>query len=247
MTQPDSIIPDPYNPLDWNRYAYVRYNPVNNTDPTGHRVCSSKSDCEDYALTPSGRDQWIIPISIEDSVDAEQEIMLNDPLELMTRIILGEEGGKLFTDTEDDAYGVGWAVLNRKKSGYYKDFSRRGINPRLKIDDDEYGNYEWYWASASSIYGLHTRRALDPIGSGEWGSVDKAIRYYNRAREIAKDILTASEAEDITGYPGYYMEWYDAQNADGSNPYERTHFRVKDKDTNIIAHGFCVTTAAVCR
>jgi len=26
FTQPDSIIPDPYNPLDWNRYAYVRSN-----------------------------------------------------------------------------------------------------------------------------------------------------------------------------------------------------------------------------
>jgi len=25
-TSPDSLIPDPYNPLDWNRYAYVRFN-----------------------------------------------------------------------------------------------------------------------------------------------------------------------------------------------------------------------------
>jgi RHS repeat-associated protein len=35
---PDSVIPDQYNPLDWNRYAYVRYNPINHNDPTGHRV-----------------------------------------------------------------------------------------------------------------------------------------------------------------------------------------------------------------
>ena len=36
FNQPDDIIPDPYNPLDWNRYAYVRWNPINHNDPTGH-------------------------------------------------------------------------------------------------------------------------------------------------------------------------------------------------------------------
>lgn len=34
--QPDSIIPDPYNPLSYDRYAYVRNSPTNFNDPTGH-------------------------------------------------------------------------------------------------------------------------------------------------------------------------------------------------------------------
>ena len=35
---PDTIIPDPANPQDLNRYSYVRNNPVRYTDPTGHCI-----------------------------------------------------------------------------------------------------------------------------------------------------------------------------------------------------------------
>jgi RHS repeat-associated protein len=34
--QPDSIVPQPGNPMAWNRFAYVYNNPVNNVDPSGH-------------------------------------------------------------------------------------------------------------------------------------------------------------------------------------------------------------------
>jgi RHS repeat-associated protein len=33
---PDTLIPDLYNPLDYNRFGYARYNPLKYTDPTGH-------------------------------------------------------------------------------------------------------------------------------------------------------------------------------------------------------------------
>ena len=36
---PDTIVPDPANPQDYDRYAYVRNNPVNHNDPTGHETC----------------------------------------------------------------------------------------------------------------------------------------------------------------------------------------------------------------
>lgn len=38
FTQPDSVIPNVYNPQDLNRYSYVRNNPLRYTDPTGHCI-----------------------------------------------------------------------------------------------------------------------------------------------------------------------------------------------------------------
>ena len=35
--QPDTIIPEPYNPQTLNRYSYCDNNPLNYTDPTGHK------------------------------------------------------------------------------------------------------------------------------------------------------------------------------------------------------------------
>ena len=35
FTQPDTIVPDPGNPQDLNRYTYVRDNPATFNDPSG--------------------------------------------------------------------------------------------------------------------------------------------------------------------------------------------------------------------
>jgi hypothetical protein len=40
----DTIVPDPTNPQSYNRYSYTRNNPVNFTDPTGHRECGTAYD-----------------------------------------------------------------------------------------------------------------------------------------------------------------------------------------------------------
>ncbi len=37
--QPDTIVPDPYNSQDWDRYAYAGNNPILYNDPSGHFRC----------------------------------------------------------------------------------------------------------------------------------------------------------------------------------------------------------------
>ena len=40
FVQPDTIIPGAGNPQSYNRYGYVKNNPLNSIDPTGHTDCS---------------------------------------------------------------------------------------------------------------------------------------------------------------------------------------------------------------
>jgi RHS repeat-associated protein len=47
FTQPDTILPNPYNPQSYDRYSYALNNPLKYTDPTGHKVtCDVDENCK---------------------------------------------------------------------------------------------------------------------------------------------------------------------------------------------------------
>jgi len=61
----DTIVPNPANPQDLNRFAYVRNNPLRYTDPIGNRPCGDgeKYDCDGRLnpTTPSKPPVVIVP------------------------------------------------------------------------------------------------------------------------------------------------------------------------------------------
>jgi RHS repeat-associated protein len=56
FVQPDSIVPAAGNALDYHRYAYVRFNPLKYTDPSGHysdQALMTHFSCETWACVES--------------------------------------------------------------------------------------------------------------------------------------------------------------------------------------------------
>jgi RHS repeat-associated protein len=61
--QADTLVPEPGNPLAWDRYAYVMNNPVRYSDPSGHRTCEGPDlECDDpprgYHIYPKILEVW---------------------------------------------------------------------------------------------------------------------------------------------------------------------------------------------
>ncbi len=121
FTQADTIVPNPSDPQSLNRYSYVRNNPVNLVDPTGHEDCAPEDDwcwqnrwfeAHGYCWAPNangGEGDWTTQCNPEfqdeavmDEVIAEAEISL-----------LGEDWG----EDQKEAVARGVAMFGRALSG----------------------------------------------------------------------------------------------------------------------------------
>jgi RHS repeat-associated protein len=70
----DTIVPDGKNPQQFNRYTYVSNSPLNYTDPTGHRGCSTREECKEQGITPMGQPYESGALTIEERISVEREI-----------------------------------------------------------------------------------------------------------------------------------------------------------------------------
>jgi RHS repeat-associated protein len=116
--QPDTIIPDPYNPQGWDRYTYVNNNPVRYTDPSGHCIqveddlCLRKDDNNQLHIVQAGKNRFRNDVerAIADA------ILSGDPRSL-NRIPEGSPGFMVGAALENACAGLGLDCGN-----YYQTF-----------------------------------------------------------------------------------------------------------------------------
>ena len=100
--QPDSIIPNLYNPQSLNRFTYTSNNPINRIDPTGH-----DDECDKY---PEG--DYRSCACIDDPLECELDSLEYDKDEsalvafLLVWLWFFEGGPDTYTFTLSDSFGM---------------------------------------------------------------------------------------------------------------------------------------------
>jgi RHS repeat-associated protein len=106
----DTLVPDPANPQSYNRYSYVRNNPLGYRDPTGHYECHTNGICADIITstwTPtrpaSPNRQSLISFTGGVWTDAERETVLQGAY------MLAQALARTMNDLSGGAYDtIGW-------------------------------------------------------------------------------------------------------------------------------------------
>ena len=158
--QPDSIIPDPYNPISWDRYAYVQNSPTNFNDPTGHDVGCAGRDAPECA----SKTTIIIALGVDDgscgynsetmspaykyAVDHNKQVYFYDPdndkyNEKRQKYDMAQDmSAKIKSNPANDFYLVGYSagadsiILAAEMSEYSSNIKGGGvIDPYLNYAD----------------------------------------------------------------------------------------------------------------
>jgi RHS repeat-associated protein len=200
--QPDTIVPNPGNPYDLNRYMYGLSNPLKYIDPSGHvQLCAQSCEEEaDKGWHPSAPS---LPMLYSGGgFDAQATWgQITDVYDLLARAIMTEEGSKILGEFAEDALGAGWIIWNHAIE------RTKGLRDPNRNDVLEYLMQPNHPIAGVWSHNL-TRAALDPgnhptyFGAGDPDAGNKA---YAIALSMAHSIVDGT-GEDVIQGRLYYAD-----------------------------------------
>ena len=119
FVQPDMIIPDPYNPLDLDRFTYTRNNPIMNNDPSGHCIGPLAIACVALVVAAIGA-IWM-------TGDTPRQELIDNP-----ELTQQDFEGALYATGVVITVGESLTIAN----SFIASTSPTKINPELEIDLD---------------------------------------------------------------------------------------------------------------
>ena len=209
----DTIVPDPTDPQSYNRYSYVRNNPINFTDPTGHDRCGAAGEvCKDEVPIVPIEAEW--PFNDENpySTLIDTEFAGADG-ELLNAVMIvlwyepDEESVNNALRVLADIRGLELEEVQRQYVRYYQLKTQANAignhNEKGIVEGSEH--WDWWGSTEQLRFGKITGDAfgLDPvfgsllsptggrIGTGDSGgfhnalSSSEAMNYHGQAHDAA--------------------------------------------------------------
>ncbi len=220
--QADTIVPNPAEPQDLNRYSYVRNNPLRYIDPSGHGIQEWFEDkIKDFTEATTSRpiirdyDRQILQVARARNIDPVilATIIFHES-QAQERVLFGDLGERLEVELGKDSdyasIGVGQMQLRRAKeleaAGY--------IEPRVSRSD-----------RVSALLNVET--AIDYTGALLQSNFDQLDAW-----AAEHSVKFSNEARTKLGVLSYNWGWEEVQERLNENAYDIT--ALNDKTWSLI-------------
>jgi RHS repeat-associated protein len=183
FSQADTVIPDPYNSLDYDRYQYVRSNPIRYSDPTGN---FSEDQIKQYLKDKYGDDWYDYYLAwLSDKVFWEmlRKAQGWDTLSAPTTNL----GTGQFVPTEDGGFTF---------SGQSDLYQYQGFGPYFLNDQSPLPNEISHHPLGNADLGIWTQPLYDySSGVPKFAMYERTVRYKPAGWEISiKHILNEGDS-----------------------------------------------------